>query len=73
MVPNGDLPLTIEWTLNGESVKQFPQISLSKSGRRGSMLTIESVSDNLAGNYTCFASNKAGFYQHTAELHVNGY
>lgn len=71
-VPNGDLPINVEWKFNGNSLKQYSEITISKAGRRGSLLTIESVSHNLAGNYTCIASNKAGSYQHTAELLVNG-
>lgn len=72
-VPNGDLPINIEWSVNGENVNGYPEISVSKSGRRGSTLTIDPVSYKLAGNYTCVASNRAGFYQHTAQLFVNGY
>lgn len=71
-VPNGDLPMNIEWKFNGESLKQYSEISISKIGKRGSILTIESVSYNLAGNYTCIGTNRAGSYQHTAELSVNG-
>lgn len=71
-VPNGDLPLRIEWSFNGENVKRFSEITVAKSGRRGSTLTIDPVSYTLAGNYTCLASNSAGFYQHTAQLLVNG-
>lgn len=72
-VPNGDLPINIEWTFNGDNFRQYAEIVVSKNGRRGSTLTIDSVSYSLAGNYTCIASNRAGYYQHTAQLLVNGY
>lgn len=71
-VPNGDLPINIEWNFNGQSIKQYSEITISKIGRRGSSLTLESITHNLSGNFTCIASNTAGYYQHTAELLVNG-
>lgn len=73
MAPYGDLPINVEWKFNGNSLKQYSEMTVAKAGRRGSLLTIESVSYNLAGNYTCVASNRAGYYQQTAELLVNGY
>lgn len=72
MVPSGDFPINIEWNFNGQDIKKYIEISVSKAGRRGSLLTIESVTYNLAGNFTCIALNKAWSYQHTAELLVNG-
>lgn len=73
MIPNGDLPIGIDWTFNGVNVKKYAEMSISKIGKRGSTLTIDHVTYNLAGNYTCVASNNAGSYQHTAQLLVNGY
>lgn len=72
-VPKGDLPIKITWKLNGDNIENHPEISISKNGRRGSALTIESISHSLAGNYTCSAENKAGISEHTANLLVNGY
>lgn len=73
LVAEGDLPIDIEWTLNGASLERFSEISFTKVGKRNSMLTIESVSDMNAGNYTCKAKNKAGEAAHVAQLNVNGY
>lgn len=72
LVGTGDLPLNIGWRLNGKNLKNYPEVSISKGGKRSSMLTIESVSYLTAGNYTCQASNSAGESVHTTELLVNG-
>lgn len=36
------------------------------------MLTIDSVTDEHSGNYTCVAQNKAGTARYSADLNVNG-
>lgn len=72
MVATGDLPLDIEWRLNEKNVVNYPEVSVSKAGKRSSMLTIESVSYLNAGNYTCQATNSAGESVYTTELLVNG-
>lgn len=72
MVSSGDLPLNISWVFNGKDIRKFQEISVSKVGRRGSTLMIESTSYSLSGNYTCVAVNKAGASEYTAELLVNG-
>lgn len=71
-VSDGDLPMTIDWLLNGKQLEDYPEISTSKMGRRSSFLAIESVSYTHAGNYTCFARNQAGSSSFVAELQVNG-
>lgn len=72
-VSEGDLPLRIVWQLNGKRIEDFSEISSGVMGKRGSFLTIDSVSYNVAGNYSCAASNAAGEDVHTAQLLVNGY
>lgn len=73
LAPEGDIPIDIEWELNGKPIGNFQEISTSKMGKRSSFLTIESVSHLNAGNYTCRATNKAENFQYVAELNVNGY
>ena len=68
----GDLPIYISWTLNGKPIGEYPEISTGIVGKRGSFLTIDSVSYLNAGNYTCRAENAAGFDVHVAQLLVNG-
>lgn len=72
-VSEGDLPLIIEWTLNEQPIQQYPEIGVSFVGKRTSMLVLDSVTYEHAGNYTCKAINKAGESTYTAELQVNGF
>lgn len=72
-VKDGDLPLEIMWLLNGKELSDFSGISTSPAGRRGSILSIESVQIENAGNFTCKAENKAGRAEYSTELKVNGY
>lgn len=72
MAPSGDLPLNVTWLFNGKSVKSYHEISVTKVGRRGASLMIESATYSLSGNYTCRASNSAGSFEYTTELLVNG-
>lgn len=65
--------MKIEWSLNGKSVTEYPEITASNMGKRSSFLTIESVSYVHAGNYTCSAKNAAGETSFTSQLLVNGY
>lgn len=67
----GDLPLDIEWLLNGNSIDEA-FISTGKMGKRLSILNIDSVSGYHAGNYTCTAANAAGTVDHTSQLIVIG-
>lgn len=68
----GDLPITIEWLLNDKKLEAFPELSTMPAGKRGSILSIESVSHSHAGKYTCVAKNPAGQTSYSAELNVNG-
>lgn len=67
------MPVEIGWYLNGKSFPNFLGISTSAAGRRGSILTIESVQFEHMGNYSCKAENQAGSSEYTVELKVNGY
>lgn len=67
----GDLPINIEWRLNDAPIDES-RISISKVGKRVSLLTIDSVTGYHAGNYTCVALNPAGSAEHSSRLIVNG-
>lgn len=71
-VPGGDLPLQIDWTLNGQSIGEELGISTDPVGSRGSVLTIEAVAALHAGNFTCHAKNLAGHQRFTTLLNVYG-
>lgn len=64
--------MTVVWLLNNQSVEQFPDVSISKIGKRIHVLTIESVASHHAGTYQCRAKNTAGLFEHSAILSVNG-
>ncbi|XP_039227473.1 Down syndrome cell adhesion molecule-like protein Dscam2 isoform X9 [Drosophila yakuba] len=69
-VPGGDLPMNINWTLDGQSISEDLGITTARVGRRGSVLTIEAVEASHAGNFTCHARNLAGHQQFTTPLNV---
>ncbi|XP_039500318.1 Down syndrome cell adhesion molecule-like protein Dscam2 isoform X8 [Drosophila santomea] len=69
-VPGGDLPMSINWTLDGQSISEDLGITTARVGRRGSVLTIEAVEASHAGNFTCHARNLAGHQQFTTPLNV---
>lgn len=71
-VPLGDLPMQIEWTLNGQSIGERLGISTLAVGSRSSVLTIDSVEAPHAGNFTCQAKNLAGQQRFTTLLNVYG-
>lgn len=68
----GDLPMTITWLLNNQSIEQLNDVSLSKIGKRIHVLSIESVAGHHAGLYSCRAKNTAGLSEHSALLSVIG-
>ena len=71
-VNKGDLPMEIYWKFNGKRMLNVDGVSITRTNRRISVLSIESVHDYHSGNYTCTAENLAGIYHHTASLFVNG-
>lgn len=70
----GDLPLEISWTFSSETLDSslHRDIMTTPLGPRASALTINSVSANHQGNYTCIAQNAAGRAEYAATLVVNG-
>lgn len=71
-VTKGDLPLEISWLLNGRPADTTISINMDSSRKRVSQLSIDSVSAEHAGEYTCLAKNKAGITSFSALLNVNG-
>ncbi|KAL0880929.1 hypothetical protein ABMA27_002096 [Loxostege sticticalis] len=69
----GDLPLEISWTFSSETLDSslHRDIMTTPLGPRASALTINSVSANHQGNYTCIAQNAAGRAEYAATLVVN--
>ena len=72
IVTEGDEPLKISWSLQGETVSSEAGLSTSSLGTRTSMLTIQSVGYRHSGIYTCTAANRAGARSESVQLKVNG-
>ncbi|XP_073812159.1 Down syndrome cell adhesion molecule 1 isoform X32 [Musca autumnalis] len=72
VVPKGDFPLDIHWTLNNITIVNNEQgFSVVRLNKRTSSLNIESLTGHHRGVYKCIASNKAGTSEYAAELQVN--
>ena len=72
IVTEGDEPLKISWSLQGETVSSEAGLSTTSLGTRTSMLTIQSVGYRHSGIYTCTAANSAGTRSESVQLRVNG-
>lgn len=68
----GDLPVKILWTFNGNPMESGDGTMISMLGARISNIMIDSVEGRHIGNYTCSAQNKAGTEYYTAQLEVIG-
>lgn len=71
-VNKGDFPIEITWKLNNHSIESYQGISILRTNKRISQLSIDSVQAEHAGEYTCVAKNPAGITHQSAVLHVNG-
>ena len=71
-VSHGDQPMTISWSLKGDTIISEPSISTTMIGNRASLLVITSVGYRHSGQYICNAHNEAGLVSYTTELKVNG-
>lgn len=71
-VSDGDLPLNIFWTFNNQPITSDIDVSISKLGKRTSVLTIDSVNGHHMGQYTCHGRNEAGSTSYSTELKVIG-
>lgn len=61
------------WKLNSHPIStDHSDIILERRGQRVHTLIIESVSAKHIGNYTCSSNNKAGIFEFSSELLVNG-
>lgn len=71
-VPKGDFPIDISWLLNNKSVDSNSVMSILRTNKRISQLSIESVQAEHSGQYSCFAQNRAGTALQSTVLNVNG-
>lgn len=68
----GDLPIRVNWLLNGKDISLFSGVITNQVSKKISALSIDSVDESHAGEYTCVASNAAGNTSVSAVLQVNG-
>lgn len=73
VIATGDFPINITWTLNDQPVLKYHGINTVALGKKMSALSIESVSVEHAGNYSCQASNVGGTASQSTELVINGW
>lgn len=73
LVPQGDLPLDIYWTLNSALIVTGEDgYSVMRINKRTSLLNIDSLEGIHRGVYKCIANNSAGYSEFVSELNVNG-
>ena len=71
-VIQGDEPLSIKWSMQGQDLGVGPDLITSQLGSHASILMLSSISYRHTGTYTCTVSNPAGAVAHSADLIVNG-
>lgn len=71
-VNKGDFPIGIKWTFNDKPVDNIQGVTITRTNKRVSQLTIDSVQAQHAGRYVCGAKNQAGVDRYSAALRVNG-
>lgn len=69
---SGDMPVKFTWSLNNKPISDVQGIVVGSFGKKTSVVSIESLDEHHAGNYTCFASNKAGIARSSSVLIVKG-
>lgn len=72
-VTKGDSPIQISWLFNGTDLESSDDVIISKTSRKVSSLTIDSVRASHMGEYTCTAKNAAGASNFSTTLHINGF
>lgn len=71
-ISKGDMPVTINWLFNNQTIDLDAGVSIIKVNKKNSMLNIDSVQAHNIGEYACTATNKAGTSRYSTYLHVNG-
>nr|XP_044249298.1 Down syndrome cell adhesion molecule-like protein Dscam2 isoform X7 [Drosophila takahashii] len=72
VVPKGDLPLDIYWTLNSALIVNGELgFTLVRLNKRTSSLNVDSLEAVHRGSYKCIANNSAGYAEYVSTLDVN--
>lgn len=73
VVPKGDLPMDIYWTLNSALIVTGENgFNIFKMNKRTSSLNIDSLEAFHRGTYKCIANNSAGYAEYVTVLDING-
>lgn len=72
MVPVGDTPIEINWTLNGKALSPSLPHNIGKLGPRTSILLIDPVTLQHSGTWACSVSNPSGKTEFESTLQVHG-
>ncbi|CAH0555675.1 unnamed protein product [Brassicogethes aeneus] len=67
-ISNGDMPVKFSWMLNGKPIYNDEKFTIGSFGKKVSVLSIDNLSEEHIGNYTCLAANRAGISSYSAEL-----
>lgn len=68
----GDFPMKFSWLFRNESIVGSENVRIEFT-KRSSILSIEAISGDNAGVYTCVVANHAGATNASTELIVKGY
>uniref|UniRef100_T1IV66 Down syndrome cell adhesion molecule n=1 Tax=Strigamia maritima TaxID=126957 RepID=T1IV66_STRMM len=72
VVYQGDLPITFHWLKNGKPIiSENSIVTVRTIDDYSSILTIENIEKNHAGNYTCVASNSAASVSQSSQLRIH--
>lgn len=71
-ISTGDMPLKFMWMLNGKPLRNIQGVNIGSFGKKSSVISIDSLDEHHAGNYTCIVKNKAGVSSFRSELIVKG-
>lgn len=71
-IHKGDLPIEIYWFRDNTTLDDSVDGVTILRGKKLSALSLDSVSFESAGEYTCVAKNRAGVTSFSAVLNVNG-
>ncbi|GBL76510.1 Down syndrome cell adhesion molecule-like protein 1 [Araneus ventricosus] len=70
-IRSGDRPLEFQWLKDGENVISNKNVDIQSVKDTSSILSIESVTSQSSGNYTCIVRNAFGSDRYTANLAVS--
>ena len=72
-VSEGTEPVRITWNFQGKQItSDNKDVTVTRVGKKASILVIDPARSHHRGNYTCSARNDAGTSNFTAVLNING-